>query len=49
MKNANRAIGRTRFATHTVNNLVAKMSDANCFSKLGMISAFHQLELFIYS
>lgn len=45
MRNANRAIERTRYPTPTIDDVIAKLSGAKYFSKLDMNSAFHQLEL----
>ena len=45
MRNANRAITRTRYPTPTVDDLIAKLTGAKWFSKLDMNKAFHQLEL----
>lgn len=45
MRNANKAIERTRYPTPTVEDLIGKLSGAKYFTKLDMNSAFHQLEL----
>ena len=45
MSNANIAIERTRYPTPTVDDLIVKLSNAKVFSKLDLLSAFHQLEL----
>ena len=45
MRNANTAIGRTRFPTPTVNYLIFKLKGAKYFTKSDLNSAFHQLEL----
>ena len=45
MRAANKAIGRTRFPTPTLDDVIIKLKDAAVFSKLDLQSAFHQLEL----
>lgn len=45
MRAANKAIGRTRFPTPTLDDVMIKLRDAKVFSKLDLLSAFHQLEL----
>ena len=45
MRNANKAIGRTRYPTPTVDDLQVKLAKASRFSKLDLNNAFHQLEL----
>ena len=45
MRNANKAIERTRYPTPTVEDLTVKLRKAKKFSKLDLKSAFHQLEL----
>ena len=45
MRNANKAIARTRFPTPTIDDLLAKLKGSSRFSKLNLNSAFHQLEL----
>ena len=44
MRNANKAIERTRFPTPTVEDLTVKLRKAKKFSKLDLKSAFQQLE-----
>ncbi|XP_057292552.1 uncharacterized protein K02A2.6-like [Hydractinia symbiolongicarpus] len=45
MREANKAINRTRYPTATVEDLKIKLSGSKVFTKLDMRSAFHQLEL----
>ena len=45
MRNANTAIERTRFPTPTVDDLIFRLKSAQCFTKLDLNAAFHQLEL----
>ena len=45
MRKANTAIGRTRYPTPTVEDLLIKLKGCDRFSKLDLNSAFYQLEL----
>jgi hypothetical protein len=45
MRDANKAIVRTRHVTPTLEELVADMSEAKVFSKLDLTSGYHQLVL----
>ena len=45
MRAANKAITRTRYPTHTVNDLLVKLKGSKFFTKLDVASAFHQIEL----
>ena len=45
MRAANKAITRTRYPTPTVEDLLVKLKGSKVFTKLDMVSAFHQLEL----
>ena len=46
MRDANRAILRTRHITPTIDELTADLNGATLFSKLGVKSGYHQLELY---
>ena len=45
MREANKAIKRTRYPTPTVEDILAKVKGAKLFTKLDLKSAFHQIEL----
>lgn len=45
MREANKAITRTRYPTPTVEDLLVKLKGSAVFSKLDLVSAFHQIEL----
>lgn len=45
MRYANTAIERTRFRTPTVNVLIFRLKNAQCFAKLHLNAAFYQLQL----
>ena len=45
MRDANRAILRTRYTTPTIEELTADLNGATVFSKLDLKSGYHQLEL----
>ena len=45
MREANKAIGRHRFVTPTLDDIITKMNGAKIFSKLDMNSGYQQLEL----
>ena len=42
---ANKAITRTQYHSSTVNDLFVKLNGSKIFTKLGMRSAFHQIEI----
>ena len=41
----NKAITRTQYHSSTVNDLLVKLNGSKIFTKLGMRSAFHQIEI----
>ena len=45
MRDANKAIRRTRHVTPTVEELVSDLNDASVFGKVDLRSGYHQLEL----
>ena len=45
MREANKAIGREKHPTPTVDDLIADLKNSTVFSKLDLTNAYHQLEL----
>ena len=45
MRDANKAIRRTRHVTPTIEELVSDLNGATIFSKIDLRSGYHQLEL----
>ena len=45
MREANKAITRTRYPTPTAEDLLVKLKRSAVYSKLELVSAFHQIEL----
>ena len=45
MRSASKVIGRIRYPTPTIKNLMINLKDAATFTKLDLLSALHQLEL----
>ena len=45
MREANKAITRTRYPTPTVEDLLVKLKESAVFSQLDLVSVFHQIDL----